>query len=83
MRRFKNKTEEMRYLLQPREVERKTNSKGETYRIYDDGNFKTFHIFTVEKLLCKQNGTEYWDRISKVFTDWKDASNKLNELCGN
>lgn len=44
---FKNKAEEMAYLLAPREIERKTGKDGKTYRIFDDGNFKTFHLFTI------------------------------------
>ena len=55
---FKNKAEEMAYLLAPREIERKTGNDGKTYRIFDDGNFKTFHLFTIEISLGKHDGTE-------------------------
>lgn len=77
---FKNKAEEMAYLLAPREIERKTGKDGKTYRIYDDGNFKTMHLFTIEVSLGNHNGTEYWDKVSKVFTDRKDVSTEFAEL---
>ena len=77
---FKNKAEEMHYLLQPREIERKTGKDGKTYRIFDDGNFKTMHLFTIEVSLGNHNGTEYWDKVSKVFTDWKDVSTQFATL---
>lgn len=77
---FKNKTERMHYLLHPREIEREINSNGITYRIYDDGNYIFGHIFSVEKLLCKQNGIEYFDRVSEVFIDWSEVYNIFKEF---
>ena len=77
---FKNKAEEMHYLLQPREIERKIGNDGKTYRIFDDGNFKTMHLFTIEVSLGKHNGTEFWDKVSKVFTDWKDVSTEFSAI---
>lgn len=77
---FKNKAEEMAYLLATRELERKTGNDGKTYRIFDDGNFKTFHIFTIEVSLGNYNGTEFCDKVSKVFTDWKDVSTEFAAL---
>ena len=77
---FKNEAERMHYLLNPREIERKTGKDGKTYRIYDDGNFKTMHLFTIERSLGKFDGTEYWDKVSKVFIDWKDVSTEFAKL---
>ena len=77
---FKNKAEEMAYMLAPREIERKTGKDGKSYRIYDDGNFKTMHLFTIEVSLGKHDGTEYWDKVSKVFTDWKEVSTEFAAL---
>lgn len=77
---FKNTAEEMAYLLAPREVERKTGKDGKTYRIYDDGNFKTMHLFTIEVSLGEMNGTTYWDKVSKVYVNWKEVSDKFKEL---
>lgn len=80
MKRFKNKAEMQQYLLHPREIERKTGKDGKTYRIYDDGNYLTTHLFTVEVFLGKHSGTEYWDKVSDVFVDWKDVSTKFSAL---
>lgn len=82
MKRFKNKAAMQHYLLQPRELEgeRKQNANGDTFRIYDDGNYITGHIFSIERLVTKEDGTEYWDRVSDLFTDWKAVSDKMNEI---
>lgn len=77
---FKNKAEEMAYLLAPREIERKTGKDGKTYRIYDEGNFKTFHLFSIEVSLGTFDGTTYWDKVSGVFTYWKDVSTQFATL---
>ena len=79
-KKFKNKAAEMAYLLAPREVERKVGKDGKTYRIYDDGNFKTMHLFTIEVSLGEHDGTTYWDKVSKVYVNWKDVSDKFKEL---
>ena len=55
------------------------NSIAEIYLAIMSG-FKTFHLFTIEVYLGKHNGTEYWDKVSKVFTDWKDVSTEFSAL---
>ena len=80
MKRFKNKAEMQQHLLHPREIERKTGKDGKTYRIYDDGNYLTTHLFTIEVLVATCSGTAHWGRVSDVFVDWKDVSSKFSAL---
>ena len=80
MRKLRNRADAVRYLLNPREVERRTDYKGNVFRIYDDGNYLLGHIFSIEKL--KMYGkTEVWKRVSDLFIDWSDVSKEMKHLC--
>lgn len=76
-RSFKNKADATEYLLHPREIERYTLKDGTTYCIWDDGNYASFHIFSIEKYNARW---ESWVRVSDTFINYIDAYKELKKL---
>lgn len=64
---FKNKTEEQRYFLNPRRIEKITSNTGVVYSIFDYGNSVTMHYFEVQRYVPRW---DVWECVSNMFTDY-------------
>lgn len=85
-------------ILSSHETERITAADGTIYRLFDDGNHLTFHIFSIERFYPTAPyeltntgkpitlGTEgYWHRVpnTDLYTDWKQAHDKMLAIATN
>lgn len=65
-----------------RVLEQAQASDGTKYRIYDDGNCHTFHLFTVERLHL-YGKHKAWERVNtEIYTDWREAHKCFESFVG-